>query len=405
MSKHPKKHEAAGYDLIGDVHGKADSRQPTLSQPKRRNTMKNNLTMKKLGYVITNPAEFAIHQRRGRIKQKGRGISFFVLPYIDRYYLIPSTTHTITFVADQITAENQGVEVSGFAIWKITEPERSSLSFDFSDGSGAVERISESLKEVVESAIRHQVAKMTIEDVLRKRGSIILQLKQELAYIAEQWGLTIETIEIKNVRIMSEQLFANMQAKFRDAVRLESETSASETEKEIARRRYSQRAELALVEQEFQRRDLQRKAEIETLNAQREAALRVLKMDEEKRLKVQEFASKAELLAIEQANKEKALRLEQELLVVEQEVQTRRFAVEAEEHAHRVKLGSLDDDLARRRTETANRESATLAFVKTLPTVVNGLKVNELNVGDDALRQLATGISSLFSHGFKASMD
>jgi hypothetical protein len=238
---------------------------------------------------------------------------------------------------------------------------------------------------------------MTIEDVLRKRGSIILQLKQELAYIAEQWGLTIETVEIKTVRIMSEQLFANMQAKFRDSVRLESETSASETEKEIARRRYSQREELALVEQEFQRRDLQRKAEIETLNAQREVALRALKMDEEKRLKIQDFASKNELLAIEQANKEKALRLEHELLAVEQDVQTRRFAVEAEQRLHRVKLETLDDDLARRRTETTNMESPTLALVKSLPIAVSSLRVNELNLGDDAVRRLATGIGSLFA--------
>jgi hypothetical protein len=356
-----------------------------------------NPAIKRLGYVITNPAEFAIHQRRGKIKNKGRGISFFVLPYIDRYYLVPSTTHTISFVADQITAENQGVEVTGFAIWKIADPERASLSFDFSDGGGAVGRIGDSMKEVVESAIRHQVAKMTIEDVLRKRGSIILQLKQELAYIAEQWGLTIETVEIKTVRIMSEQLFANMQAKFRDSVRLESETSASETEKEIARRRYSQREELALVEQEFQRRDLQRKAEIETLNAQREVALRALKMDEEKRLKIQDFASKNELLAIEQANKEKALRLEHELLAVEQDVQTRRFAVEAEQRLHRVKLETLDDDLARRRTETTNMESPTLALVKSLPIAVSSLRVNELNLGDDAVRRLATGIGSLFA--------
>ncbi len=355
--------------------------------------------MKKIGYVVTNPAEFAIHQRRGKIKHQGRGISFFVLPVIDRYYLIPSTTHTITFVADQITAENQGVEVSGFAIWKITEPARASLSFDFSDAGSAVGRISESMKEVVESAIRHQVAKMTIEDVLRKRGSIILQLKEELAYIAEQWGLTIETVEIKTVRIMSEQLFANMQAKFRDTVRLESETSASETEKEIARRRYTQREELALVEQEFQRRDLQRKAEIETLNAQRESALRVLKMNEDKRLKIQEFAGKAELLAIEQANKEKALRLEHELLAVEQDVQARRFAVEAEQREHRVKLGTLDDGLDRRRTETANMENATLALVKNLPLAESGLKVNELNLGDDAMRRLIIGISSLMTQG------
>ena len=83
----------------------------------------------------------------------------------------------------------------------------------------------------------------------------------------------------------------------------------------------------------------------------------------------------------------------------ERDVQTRRFAVEAEQREHRVKLGTLDDGLDRRRTETANMENATLALVKNLPLAVRGLKVNELNLGDDAVRRLITGISSLMTRG------
>jgi hypothetical protein len=98
-----------------------------------------------------------------------------------------------------------------------------------------------------------------------------------------------------------------------------------------------------------------------------------------------------------QANKEKALRLEQEVLAVLEEVQTRRFAVEAAQREHQVKLGTLDDDLNRRRTETANMESTTLALVKNLPAVVSGMKVNELNLGDDTLRRLVNGVSGLFN--------
>ena len=221
--------------------------------------------MTAFGYIVANPAEFLIHQRFGKIRHQGRGISVFCLPVIDRYYRIPSSTHGLAFAADQITAENQGVEVSGFAIWKISDPEKTSQNFDFTDVNQAVHTIAVNLKDVVESAIRHQVAKMTIEDVLRKRGSIILQLKQELAYIAAQWGLTIETIEIKNVRIMSAQLFANMQARFRDEVRLTSETSGLETEREIAERRAAQREQLAVTEQEFKRKESERKAELDAM--------------------------------------------------------------------------------------------------------------------------------------------
>jgi Protein of unknown function (DUF2442) len=45
----------------------------------------------------------------------------------------------------------------------------------------------------------------------------------------------VEAVEIKSVRILSRQLFGNLQAPFRNAVRFESEQSAIETERRLAR--------------------------------------------------------------------------------------------------------------------------------------------------------------------------
>jgi hypothetical protein len=44
--------------------------------------------MNTIGIVNAGPAEFAIHQRMGKIRHLGRGISFFKLPWIDRYTII-----------------------------------------------------------------------------------------------------------------------------------------------------------------------------------------------------------------------------------------------------------------------------------------------------------------------------
>ena len=111
------------------------------------------------------------------------------------------------------------MEVAGFAVWKIDDPLKAAACFDFSDNAAALTSIGENLRNVVESAIRHQVANMTIEDALRKRGTIILQLKNELAYIAGEWGLVVDTVEIRNVKVLSGQLFAQMQAPFREKMR------------------------------------------------------------------------------------------------------------------------------------------------------------------------------------------
>ena len=164
-------------------------------------------------FVTVNPSDYAIVFKKGNIIKEGRGFRFFCTPRI-QYVIIPGNVKNITFAADQISRENQGVEVSGFAIWKVGEPKKIYQHFDFKQDIETMEQVSEFLKDVVESAIRHMVANMTIEEVLRKRGTIILQLKKELEYITEQWGIIVETIEIKNVRILSKTLFDNMQAKF-----------------------------------------------------------------------------------------------------------------------------------------------------------------------------------------------
>jgi len=351
--------------------------------------------MKRIGYITASPAEFVIHQRFGKVRHQGRGISAWKWPLIDRYYILPATTNSISFAADQITAENQGVEVSGFAIWKINAPERTITSFDFEDAKAATEKIGANLKDVVESAIRHQVANMTIEDVLRKRGSIILQLKQELAYIAEQWGIAIETVEIKNVRIMSEQVFANMQARFRDAVRLESETSALETEKQIAESRYAQREQLALREQEAHRREAERKAEMNRIAATAAAELEALQRTQRKEAAIAEFALQIETAGAETLKKKEVLRLEEQVIAVEREVQKERAAAEVVRKEHQVRLSEMDDSLARRRIETANGADAALALVNLLPAVAGALDIKELNITEDTVGRLGRALSEL----------
>jgi hypothetical protein len=319
---------------------------------------------KRFGYVVAGPAEFAIHRRRGRTLKTGRGISFYCLPLIDRYYVIPSTTQSINFTADQVTAETQGVEVAGVAVWKIDDPQKVSASFDFSDGAAAIASIGDNLRNVVESAIRHQVANMTIEDTLRKRGTIILQLKNELSYIAGQWGLIIETVEIRNVKVLSSHLFEQMQAPFRNRMRLQSEISTLETDKELAERRLAQKEAIALQEREFERRDLERRGEAERIKIAADAQLQLFRLDQQR-----------------------------ELVATEQSLHAAQAALETDRQRHKAALAVIEDETRRRQIATANTEEPTLALVRQMSAAVGALKVNQLNLGDDSLRLLVQSVT------------
>lgn len=321
------------------------------------------MTTRRFGYIIAGPSEFVIHRRRGRTRKTGLGISLLCLPLIDRYYIIPSSAQSLSFTADQITSENQGVEVAGFAVWKIADPQKASTSFDFANSASALIAIGENLRNVVESAIRHQVANMTVEDVLRKRGTIILQLKSELAYIAEQWGLVIETVEIRNVRVLSDQLFKHMQAPFRDKMRLESETSAMETENRLVEKRLAQKEQVALQEREFERRELERRSEAERLKIAAESQVQAIRLDHQR-----------------------------ELVAREEGLHSAQAALATQRQRHTAELAAIDDETRRRQIDTSNSEDWALALVRQLPTALAAFKVNELNLGDESLLSLVRNL-------------
>jgi regulator of protease activity HflC (stomatin/prohibitin superfamily) len=309
--------------------------------------MKNE-KMKTVGIVNASPAEFAIHQRMGKIRHIGRGISFFKLPWIDRYTIIPSSTRTIQFRADQITAENQGVEISGFAAWRVADAERAAANFDFTDAEAALGAIGGALQDVVESAIRHQVARLTIEDALRKRGSIILQLKEEMAYVAGLWGIAVETVEIKSVRILSRQLFENLQAPFRNAIRFESDQSAIETERRLAEQRTAQQEELARQKHQLEIRRIE---------------------------------------------------LEESKLPHEAELDAKRFELKKEEASRRLALSKVDQEIEQERIAVANMENAMLALLRNLPDALKNLKIGDVHLGDPSIVALLRRIASGMNHG------
>merc|ERR1712136_501611 len=61
--------------------------------------------------------------------------------------------------------------------------------------------------------------------------------KNQVLEITKGWGIWIETVEITDVRIMSKNLFKNMQAEFRSATKLKAEKIEMETSQELSDRR------------------------------------------------------------------------------------------------------------------------------------------------------------------------
>jgi hypothetical protein len=97
-------------------------------------------------------------------------------------------------------------------------------------------------------ATRRLVANLTVEECLQKRKSALaLELIREIAPIvggegrpedttAQGWGIVIDTIEIQEVRVLSEKVFSAMQAPYRSALDRAAREARADAEKSIALR-------------------------------------------------------------------------------------------------------------------------------------------------------------------------
>jgi len=337
------------------------------------------MIMKNYHYVTVNPSDYAIVFKNGEIVKEGRGFRFYCTPRI-QYVIIPGNVKNITFVADQISKENQGVEVSGFAIWKVGDPKKIYQNFDFKQDDDTLEQVSTFLKDVVESAIRHMVANMTIEEVLRKRGTIIVQLKKELEYISEQWGIVVDTIEIKNVKIQSKALFENMQAQFRNAVRLEAESNTIETEKQIEEQRIHIGDQTKIIKQQSELADRERRKQLQLQDINDKAEV-------EKHQREQDYTRKKE----EMSQKLELIKKEEEMQALQAELDMKKKHLEVE-------LEKLDNDIEMMQVVTENtKKDHRIILAENLPAMLQNLKIEKLDLGGATLDTLIDAIKEAFS--------
>lgn len=328
---------------------------------------------KSWGFVTAKPSEYLIHMRRGRILRRttGQGASCFKWPW-DSVAIIPTTINRLQFTADQVTIEKVGVQVTGLAVYRIVEPEITFRMLNFSYAERASEKLADILREMFVGATRRHVANLSIEEVIRRRkDAIASELMSELAPVmrghgqaedstATGWGVVLDTVEIQDVRVLSETVFRDMQAEFRSQLALRARQAELERTKDIATQEATSAREIeeARIAAEAATRELRaqaesRASEIEmTEDQKREAwrahAARERLMREQER-QIAELGAQAEIAAQRAAQEESArmaaLQREQRMAEAEREL------IEAQ-HQRSMRELELETALGRSRAES-----------------------------------------------------
>lgn len=238
--------------------------------------------LKRWGFVTARPSEYLVCTRRGQIdrRRSGQGARVFKWPW-ESIAIVPTTLQRIEFAADQITRERVGVTVAGVAVYRIAEPELAFRVLNFTFGEAANEKLAATLREMFIGASRRLIANLTLDECLTRRKEAIGSfLMQEIAPVVggtgattdatdRGWGVVLDTIEIQDVQIQSQQVFAHLQAPYRAEIAARAERAELERRAEALERKEA----LARREIEMQEAVAVRKAESEAAVARRAAQL------------------------------------------------------------------------------------------------------------------------------------
>jgi flotillin len=155
--------------------------------------------------------EFVIHLRNGKVRTAGLGGKLFKLPLIDDVVVIPTTTQQTSLEAKQnlVSRELQDISLEAYLYWRVLKPDVAYTAVSWEPRAGNyVEHV---LRNATEAIIRTTCANMELETIIRERMDIIKAIADRLHDLVSDWGITIESIEIKEVHIIDEALKRNME--------------------------------------------------------------------------------------------------------------------------------------------------------------------------------------------------
>ncbi|HNW57500.1 MAG TPA: slipin family protein, partial [Bacteroidales bacterium] len=124
---------------------------------------------------------------------RGPGL-FFIIPIIDSVaYWIDIRVITTSFTAEKtLTKDTVPVDVDAVLFWKVVDAKKSAL--EIAEYKGAISWASQ-------TALRDVIGKTMLSEMLEGRDKMSAILQKIIDERTEPWGITVISVEIKNVNI------------------------------------------------------------------------------------------------------------------------------------------------------------------------------------------------------------
>lgn len=240
-------------------------------------------------FIKFDSMTYVVRYKNGKIKQEGKGLSFFYFAPKASITAIPIGSNDIQFIFSESTMDFQTISIQGQIIYKIENPKQLAELLDFTvDDRGNykktdIEKLTQRLISEAQTATSAFIQGLTLKDSLRSAKRIEVKIMEGLqsSKAVEMLGVEILAVNVLAVKATPEMGKA-LEAQTREALQKEADEAVYErrnfaVEQERIIRESELNTELAVEEKNKQ--IAEKKMETELAVEENKRKLREMEMD------------------------------------------------------------------------------------------------------------------------------
>lgn len=142
---------------------------------------------------VIDQYERAVIFRLGKVQEaKGPGVRI-VIPIIDRLVKVGMRVVTMPIQSQNIiTKDNVSIDVAAAAYYHVIDPIKSVVE---------IENVQSAIYQIAQTTVRNVVGQSTLDEVLSQTAKINDAIKIILDKTGEQWGVYVDTVELKDIKL------------------------------------------------------------------------------------------------------------------------------------------------------------------------------------------------------------
>lgn len=177
-------------------------------------------------YFKAEPNQFIQRYRAGKLKDTGKGLSFFYLPYNTTIVLVPTESQDSPFLFSDVSADFQEVSVQGQVSWRITDAKGAIETHNFTLDprrrvyrGDPMEAIIQRLTAAIQDHAGQVLRAEPLETLLGKTAEVASSIRKGLAADGSvvSGGLSIEGLYIQSLTANPETRKA-LEAEYRESL-------------------------------------------------------------------------------------------------------------------------------------------------------------------------------------------